>query len=639
MIAETVLRVWVAAYTVTALFAAARAAVRSGTAGDAGRDDATAGGERDAWAAETVLVRPLAGDEAGLEERLVRTGGADCAIFAIGHATDSASAPAHRAATRLQARGVDARVVVTNASLPNHKADQLARALETPRARARKIVVVADSDVDLGDDAVARLLRSLGRSHAVWAPPVERGRILTWGDRACHAILDASLHSFPLLSAIDAGGFVGKLFAVRRGALDAVGGFGAVTRSLGEDTELARLLRESGRETTVAPFAAHAMAEGRRLGDVIARFARWVMVVRAQRPHLLATYPLLIAASPVLAALAIVGVIRHDSPFAVLAASGLVVRMGIACMARVRAGLSAAPHRAAFDAFFGDAVLLVAWLIACCTNRVTWRGRQLRVTRGGLVTGGEHTHEHALGDAREEAGAPVHHGFEARRGARPVKTTRLGRQRFVDPPQLAFDAGALEHDTIRHVAFDFERLAERHPQVRPLVATERIPKANGHDDRSLRDARDEGRAGSQFERSERRTLPAFGEDPEGAPRATEELRGMANASRAVGRHVEIDAERADSAEERQTAQVRGIHHRVPVAREQELGGVERDERVPPRRMVGNQEDRPGFHRLSNAAEPADEDTPERAPDPRARVTREPVVEPPALLRRDHGASS
>ena len=51
-------------------------------------------------------------------------------------------------------------------------------------------------------------------------------------------------------------------------------------------------------------MVARSMARGRRLRDAVARYGRWLTVIRAQRPALLTSYPLLFGATVPLALLA-----------------------------------------------------------------------------------------------------------------------------------------------------------------------------------------------------------------------------------------------------------------------------------------------------------------------------------------------
>lgn len=633
MILAALTSAWVTVYAGAASLAAMRAGARRSGEAAGGRAAPVPGDD-------VVLVRPLAGPEPGLADRLRSTGGATFVIFAVGAPDDGAARVASDVSAELRARGVEAFVVITGAAGPNHKADQLARALATPRAPARRTLVVADSDVEIGRDAVTRLLRAMGDADAIWAPPVELGNATTWGDRASHAVLDASLHSFPLLAGIDRGGLVGKLFAVRRRALEAIGGFAALTTVLGEDMELSRRLRRTGARVIVAPFVAHAMASQRRLGDVVARYGRWLLMVRAQRAILLPSYPLLMAPAPLFAALLAYGVARQDLLLTLAACAGLLVRLAVALAARALAGARFAPLTAVGQSLLADGTLLAALVCALSTRDFTWRGRRLAITKAGAIevrgraSGGKHADEEALGQSAEEA-----------RGARDDGLEPVGHQRRprleggVDASELALDSQALEHQRSVDVALPLERLPNGDPQVGVLRAAEDVAKADREHHRVPRDARDLRGAGEELERAEGRPLAPLGEDPESASRGGEQSRGVTDRAGAVGGIVEVDAERTDPTEEGYASQVRRIHHRVAVGAEQELGDVEGHQRVPPRRVVGDEEQRGVGQQAACALPPADEDATERAPDARAGVASKPRVEPSALGGLDHEVTS
>ncbi|MDB4941243.1 MAG: Ceramide glucosyltransferase, partial [Labilithrix sp.] len=289
-----------------------------------------------------LLMRPLAGADAGQDERLLETGGASRVVFAVGHEADPACASARAAAHVLGAAGVDARVVVTNASGPNHKADQLARALARVAPSPRTPVAFVDADVDLTStdlaDAAGHLSRSVG---AAWLPPVERGAVRTLGDALSHAVMNASLHAFPLLARIDPNGLVGKVVLVRKGTLDDLGGFEALREHLGEDMALARGLRARGLRSIALPGVATATATGRSTRDVLARFTRWLLVIRLQRPLLLVSYPLLLAPLPFFVAALVLALAAGARGGALAMTLALVVRVVVAMAARRAAGLPA----------------------------------------------------------------------------------------------------------------------------------------------------------------------------------------------------------------------------------------------------------------------------------------------------------
>ncbi|MFO0611699.1 MAG: glycosyltransferase [Polyangiaceae bacterium] len=335
---------------------------------------------------DVLLVRPCAGREPHLERTLTSTSELRDAdgvevVFAVASASDPALATAHLAAERARGRGVDASVQVTTRGGPNNKACQLAAVLGS--RPSRPIVVVVDSDVDLTGVSLAELvapIRAAANVGAVWAPPIEAPHAPTLGDRVSASVLGASLHAFHVLAKLDGGGMVGKCFAVRRDALDRTGGFDALRDVLGEDVELASRLRSLGLTIVSAPFTVRSRAAGRSVPDVVARLGRWLSVVRAQRPALLPSYPLLFAATlPLL----LVALATGGRLAAVVAATiALISRFGVAHVASRQARLSPPSVGLVFAA---DLVLLAAFARALRSRRITWRSRELEITPGGRL--------------------------------------------------------------------------------------------------------------------------------------------------------------------------------------------------------------------------------------------------------------
>jgi ceramide glucosyltransferase len=342
--------------------------------------------------ARVLIVRPCAGHEPWLADTLRSLAEAKRSFslacrFAIADARDTALPAARAAAEALSAAGIDAGVILTGARGPNRKAEQLAAAI-AEAGESFDIVLVADSDVDLaGTDLDALVAPLVARPDlaAVWAPPVEAGRAATLGDRASAALLSASLHAFPILALLDKAGLVGKLFAVRRDALAAAGGFGALTSHLGEDMELARRLLAEGRRVEAAPIVARSRVAGRSWEQVAGRFARWITVIRAQRPALLASYPLLFFPTVPIVLLAALAAPAAPLFAATAALAALLARFALALTATHASGRRASLARVATDALLADALLASAFLRALRSRTVVWRDVVLRIDRGGLL--------------------------------------------------------------------------------------------------------------------------------------------------------------------------------------------------------------------------------------------------------------
>lgn len=342
--------------------------------------------------APVLLIRPCAGDEPLLERALVSLRGALCSSsircrFAIADAEDAALPVARRACEALLRAGIDAAIVITGAAAPNRKAAQIEAVLAREGREGSEAILVADSDVDLTGvdlDALTGPLSS-GRADAVWAPPVEREPARTFGDRASVALLAGSLHAFPLLAALDERGLVGKLFSIRSDVLHAIGGFASLTQILGEDIEIARRIRERGGSVRVAPFAVRSLASGRTFGQVVQRYARWLVIIRAQRPWLLLSYPALFFASPLL--LAISAALAPFAPLTAIAAALLTLgaRLLVALVAARAAGRTPSLLAALADAALADTLLAFAFARALRTRTVVWRSTVLTVDRSGVL--------------------------------------------------------------------------------------------------------------------------------------------------------------------------------------------------------------------------------------------------------------
>ena len=154
---------------------------------------------------------------------------------------------------------------------------------------------------------------------------------------------------------------------------------------LGEDFELARRLQGAGWDVAPLPTVVTSMGPPRTLGETIDRTARWMAVVRAQRPWLMLTYPLLFAGTPWAALLCIASLVTHPVLGGTCLAVALLSRWSLAYGAAVYAKRDATWIRAVAESALSDLVILAAWCRACLRRDLLWRGRALRITRGGKL--------------------------------------------------------------------------------------------------------------------------------------------------------------------------------------------------------------------------------------------------------------
>jgi len=345
-----------------------------------------------------LMIRPCAGPEPALLGNLlsVRTLATEAklrVIATIDDPEDGARPAIEAAIEQLRAEGFDVHLEVHPPTGPNRKASMLAAVLRE-RGREHELVVNVDSNVDLEGFELDALLAPVlepaliggPRVGVAWAPWFEQRSFPGLGPRASEAVLGGSLTAFPLLCGIHPNGLVGKIWAARTEALAAAGEFGELTRYLGEDLAMADRLRAAGWTIAVAPILGRARGGQPSFNETVERFARWMLVVRAQQPALLVTYPLFFFATPLVGALALLGLDASPTLSATALGLGLSARLLVTLLARFWSGRSLRPIPALIDALLSDLVLMLAWLRSLSRREVVWRGRRLRVGAGGKLS-------------------------------------------------------------------------------------------------------------------------------------------------------------------------------------------------------------------------------------------------------------
>jgi ceramide glucosyltransferase len=112
------------------------------------------------------------------------------------------------------------------------------------------------------------------------------------------------------------------------------------------------------------------------------------MVIRAQRPWLLASYPLLLAATPGLVLCGSIGLASGLPGAGVAVGLAVVTRLVVATVAAVIARRDPSPWAALRDVALADLLLLAAFVRALGPARVRWREQSLRLGTHGILEPG-----------------------------------------------------------------------------------------------------------------------------------------------------------------------------------------------------------------------------------------------------------
>lgn len=174
----------------------------------------------------------------------------------------------------------------------------------------------------------------------------------------------------------------GAAIAVRRGALDAIGGFAALRDHLADDYELGRRVAGAGWALRLLPHVVETVSEARTLREVWRHQLRWARTYRACQP--LNWFATILVVHTTLAGLA-----------ALLAAGGasagwLALALALGCrLGALRGILRLAGSRAtARDLWLvpaKDLAYSALWVASWLGHHVEWNGRRLRVARDGRL--------------------------------------------------------------------------------------------------------------------------------------------------------------------------------------------------------------------------------------------------------------
>jgi ceramide glucosyltransferase len=243
-------------------------------------------------------------------------------------------------------------------------------------ATGDQVVMCIDADVSVDAALVGALVDEL-RDGAALSSAAPRPTVSqSLGGHAVRGLLVQSHHAFEVIDAMSTGAraICGKAIAL---SPVAVAELVKLKDCIGEDLELAHVLHEKGLPVSLAKATANVpQAEHVGLVPVIDRFTRWMQVLRAHRPILYPTVPLLFAPTPMLMVLTSI----VATPWAAVALSVLVgLRIILANRQDDRGGLR-------FEWLLAEMLLLVCWLNSLKQgNTVQWRGRQFSLKPGGRM--------------------------------------------------------------------------------------------------------------------------------------------------------------------------------------------------------------------------------------------------------------
>jgi len=247
------------------------------------------------------------------------------------------------------------------------------------------ILIVCDSDIRVGPDYLCQvaspfrdnsvgLVTSLYRSPRVRNIPTALEAMGFTAEMIPNVMVALSLEGLTFA--------LGASMAVRREALEKIGGFQALVDYLADDYQLGNMIHRAGYRLELSAFFVESVMRRETLSGILSRQLRWARTMRASRP---AGYFASVVTQPVPAiilALAVSGFSMHGwIASGILGVSRLLVCM-VFSRTFVRDGLLPRflwllPPR--------DILAFGVWALSFLGSRVVWRSRVFTVLAGGTI--------------------------------------------------------------------------------------------------------------------------------------------------------------------------------------------------------------------------------------------------------------
>jgi ceramide glucosyltransferase len=329
-----------------------------------------------------TLLKPLCGDEPGLDEGLASFADLDYPAFQLVfgvHRSDDSALPA---VERLRRRRPDLDIaVVVGTGRPTDGNPKIANLLDMMPAARHDILVITDSDMTVAPDYLSRVVAVLERPQIGIATSLYVGRPAgsPWSRLGAMGIDHGFLPSVMVAEAIGRhDGCFGATLALRRTVLDAVGGLAPLRPQLADDYLLGAAVRAKGLKIGLVPTLPRSMSTEADFTTLLAHEVRWGRTLASiDRVGYIAS--VVTQAVPLaLVALAV----GRNMEMAAVAVAALAGRMWAV---RVEAGCLGLAPPPPWLVVARDLLSLVVQGIALAGRTVRWRGRRFRIGPHGVL--------------------------------------------------------------------------------------------------------------------------------------------------------------------------------------------------------------------------------------------------------------
>ncbi len=248
-----------------------------------------------------------------------------------------------------------------------------------------EILVITDADTRVRPDFLDAMVAPFENKNVGVVTCLYKGiRAVTPGDalEGLHmtCVFAPGVASARWLHGLDFG--LGAAIAIRSSVLRRIGGFERIVGYLADDFQLGNLPAALGYRVELSQYVMEEVLPGQGMREMIARDLRWSRTTRASRPAGHLGIALTFGSAYSLLCLAASG---FSSTGLMCAGAVLAVRFATAYAGAVLCMGDGEFPRRLWLLPLRDVLSPGVWLAGYAGRNVTWRGRRLRVTRGGIL--------------------------------------------------------------------------------------------------------------------------------------------------------------------------------------------------------------------------------------------------------------
>lgn len=330
-----------------------------------------------------TMLKPLKGSGRELFENLATFCRQDYPDYQIVFGVADPDDPAAEVVRRLQRAFPDRDLVLSIGARPASNG-KIGSVLQMMEHATHDVLVLSDADIRVAPDYLRTLARPLQRPQVGLSTCLYRGR----GASGLPTILESLFINTDFVPMTLTGHWIGihsaygASIAIKREALDAIGGFGATADYLADDYLLGDLVARTGRRLAVLPYVVETILDAATLRCVWRHQIRWARTYRAVQPlgWLLAIVTH-VTTWAVLLWLATGGApLAQQMLLAALGARGL----GLAVMMVQLRERETPRHCWLLPA--KDLAMTAVWLASWLGRTVDWSGQRFRVEPDGRLT-------------------------------------------------------------------------------------------------------------------------------------------------------------------------------------------------------------------------------------------------------------